>query len=170
MISGTAQDLGNGNFVVSNTIENYAIVNNLQANTTYHFALFEYNGFNQPLYLAPAAVYTITTSTVLPVKLAAWEATPLPGKVQLEWTTATETNTSHFVIERSVDGNIFTPVAEIPANHNSQAAIQYSKEDTDPLPGKSYYRLKMVDLDGKFEYSVIRVVLLNTKQTCHHNW
>ncbi|MBL7739462.1 MAG: T9SS type A sorting domain-containing protein [Chitinophagaceae bacterium] len=159
---GNGHDLGNGNFVMGNTTGELINIHNLQPNSTYHFAVFEYNGFNQPLYLSPAAAFSATTSFALPVKLVKWEATPANGKVKLQWTTASEVNAGHFVIERSADGVHYTSVATVQAAGNSTADIQYSKEDPNPLAGKSYYRLKMVDLDGKTEYSPVRTVILST--------
>jgi len=158
-------DLGNGNIVYSNTTDAFAGIQNLQPGSTYHFAVFEFNGYNQPLYLSPAAVFSVTTSFALPVKLSRWEAIPAEGKVKLQWTTASELNADHFVIERSTDGNHFSSVATVQASGNSQSEINYSGDDASPLNGKSYYRLKMVDIDGRSEYSSVRFIMVNTKQS-----
>ena len=162
------QDLGNGNFVLSNTTENGAIIHSLEANSTYHFIIVEYNGFNQPLYLSPATAMSATTLSGLPVKLSSWEAIPSNNKVKLQWTSSSEINTSHFIVERSADGVQYTALATINAAGNSQSPDsyrdqQYSAVDNNPLPGKSFYRLKMVDIDEKFEYSAVRVVVISSK-------
>jgi len=158
-------DLGNGNIVYNNTTEAFAGIQNLQPGSTYHFAVFEFNGFNQPLYLSPAAVFSVTTAFALPVKLSKWEAIQVEGKVKLQWTTSSELNAGYFIIERGTDGIHFTSIATVQANGNSQLEITYSKDDLSPLSGKSYYRLKMVDIDGKSEYSPVRSVLSGTKQS-----
>jgi hypothetical protein len=158
---GAGQDLGNGNFVLSITTEAFVTVHQLEPGTAYHFAIFELNGFNQPLYLLPAAVTSASTLATLPVKLTNWEAIPGKDKVKLQWTTSSEINASHFIIERSADGIHFSAISTVQAIGNSQSDINYSKEDNDPLPGKSYYRLKMVDIDTKSEYSTIRIVFLS---------
>lgn len=158
---GSGQDLGNGNFALGSTTESLITFHNLEASSTYHFAVFEYNGFNQPLYLSPAATFSATTLAALPVKLTKWEAIPLSTKIKLQWTTSAELNAGHFDIERSADGINFIPVATVQAAGNSQSDIHYSKDDTDPLPGRSWYRLKMVDIDGQTEYSPVRVVLFS---------
>lgn len=162
---GTGQDLGNGNFVLANTTESAATIYSLQPNTNYHFAIYELNGFNQPLYLAPAIATSATTLGVLPVKLISWEAIAGKDKVQLQWKTSMEENASHFVIERSADGTNFTPLHTVDAKGNSQVEVSYSKDDEHPLTGRSYYRLKMVDVDGKTEYSVVRTVMLAIQPT-----
>jgi hypothetical protein len=160
---GSGQDMGNGNFVLANTVDASVNIHNLETNTTYHFAVFEYNGYNQPLYLSPAAITNATTLAALPVNLVDWEAVPAGDKVRLHWSTASEINTSHFIIERSADGRHFAPIATVQANGNTQSEKFYVKEDVAPLPGKSYYRLKMVDMDGHSEYSAIRSVLVSGK-------
>ena len=162
---GSGQDLGNGHFVLSSTTDAFASIHNLQPSSNYHFAIYEFNGFNQPIYITTPAVFNVTTSGALPVKLLRWEAIPSDQMVKLQWSSSSEINTNHFIVERSSDGIRFTPLATIQAAGNSQGTINYSSEDKMPLAGRSYYRLKMVDIDGKIEYSVIRTVLITEKQS-----
>lgn len=159
---GTGTDLGNGNFVIATTVESALSVTNLEQGTTYQFSVFEFNGYDQPLYLAPGASISATTAMAspLPVKLTQWDAIAVNGKVKLQWKTATETNTSAYVVERSADGINYTVVTTVKARGNSQSEAGYNAEDSNPLVGKSYYRLKMTDLDGKFEYAPVRTVLI----------
>ncbi len=160
---GNGQDLGNGNFVVGSTTDAFAAVQNLQPNTSYHFAVFEFNGFNQPLYLAPAAVFSAATLAALPVKLVEWKATVVNTAVHLQWTSSTEINSSFFDVERSADGIHFISIARVPAAGSSNGDIAYSREDVNPLPGKSFYRLKMVDKDGHTEYTAVLTVNNSSK-------
>ncbi|HET9429593.1 MAG TPA: hypothetical protein VFO70_00390, partial [Chitinophagaceae bacterium] len=51
---GAGQDLGNGNFVLAATNQSLVTIHALDPNAVYHFAIFEFNGYNQPLYLSPA--------------------------------------------------------------------------------------------------------------------
>ncbi|HEX5655177.1 MAG TPA: T9SS type A sorting domain-containing protein [Chitinophagaceae bacterium] len=162
---GAGQDLGNGNFVLAATNQSLVTIHALEPNAVYHFAIFEFNGYNQPLYLSPAITISATTSGVLPVKLLSFEASPAANRVKLQWKTATEENASHFIVERSTDAVNYTAVSTVNAIGNSQAEMNYAVDDNNPLTGKSYYRLKMVDMDGKFEYSVTRVVLFSEKAT-----
>lgn len=155
---GAGTDLGNGNFVLSSTTDAAAIVRNLQLNTNYHFAVYEFNGFNQPIYIGTAAVFNVTTAGSLPVKLLRWEAIANNNIVKLQWTSSSEINTSHFIIERSQDGARYNSIATINAAGNSSHNVDYNFEDKNPIRGRAYYRLKMVDVDGKFEYSTIRTV------------
>ena len=56
----------------------------------------------------------------------------------------------------------FIAIARVDAVGNSQTNVNYSTDDHAPLQGKSYYRLKMIDKDGKSDYSAIRIVLQST--------
>ncbi len=161
---GVGQDLGSGNFVISNTTDVVVGVHNLEPNTVYHFAVFEFNGFNQPLYLSPAAIFNVSTLGAVPVTLTNWNVFVSGSKVKLQWTTAKEINSSHFVIERSANGTNFSGIATIATAGNSSAEINYNSEDVDPLTGKSFYRLKMVDKDGHAIYSSIRVIQFEINQ------
>jgi hypothetical protein len=150
---GSGQDLGNGNFVISNTNDLFVTIHSLQANTTYHFAIFEFNGFNQPLYLRPGAIFSVTTLGAVPVKLLDWKAVLASGKVNLNWKTQSENNASHFNIQRSTDGINFSTITTVQATGSSQVTVNYSAVDISPLIGNSFYRLEMIDKDGKIEYS-----------------
>jgi hypothetical protein len=94
----------------------------------------------------------------LPVKLIAFTANLVKGTAKLNWTTASEINNNYFDIERSVDGHAFEKVGTLKAKGNSNSRADYSFVDaSSPEALKSanvlYYRLKQVDISGKFEYS-----------------
>ena len=73
---------------------------------------------------------------------------------KLEWKTTDEINTLHFELERSNDGRRFFSRALVKAN-NKPGMNEYQSNDIMPLTGESFYRLKMVDIDGKYTYSQI---------------
>jgi len=78
---------------------------------------------------------------------------------KLDWTTRTEVNTDYFTIERSIDNvDNFTEIGEEEASTNSSSELTYLFDDTDIIgSGTYYYRLKLYDLDGSFEYSNVAV-------------
>lgn len=96
----------------------------------------------------------------LPVSLINWTATYANSNIALKWTTTVEKNASHFIIERSFDGTEYTDAAMIFAVGNSDISNNYAYNDK--VPGSNngviYYRLKMVDMDGKVKTSAIRIV------------
>ncbi len=94
----------------------------------------------------------------LPVKLIAFTAKLIKGSTKLAWTTASEINNNYFDIERSIDGHQFEKVGTLKAKGNSNSRADYAFIDaTSPEALKSanvlYYRLKQVDISGKFDYS-----------------
>lgn len=101
-------------------------------------------------------------SAVLPLHLLGFNAWRDDDQVQLKWITAQEENVSHFAIERSSDGLTFSTIARVNAK-NSALSTQYAYTDKMPLPGTSYYRLKMIDLDGRFTSSRIQIVMSGDK-------
>jgi uncharacterized protein YjdB len=92
--------------------------------------------------------------SVLPLDIISFNAQLVNGKTYLKWVTENELNISHFDIERSNDGNRFNKIKEIASHGNGS----YNTVDEVPLTGYNYYRLKMVDKDGKFSYSIVEVV------------
>lgn len=100
---------------------------------------------------------------VLPVELISFEITEHSKEmVELQWEVATELNTEGYIVERSSNGERFTALSNLAALGSNNA---YLFEDKAPLNGTSYYRLKMMDLDGSFEYSdVLAVQLGNEKE------
>lgn len=88
----------------------------------------------------------------LPVELLTFSAQEVGETVRLDWSTATETGSSHFVVERSAKADQYEEVGSLPAAGFSQSTTQYGLIDQQPFGGSSYYRLKQVDLNGQHEY------------------
>ena len=84
----------------------------------------------------------------LPVELLSLTARPQGPSVHLQWTTASETDNSHFVVERAVDGQHFIPIATVTGAGTSEQEQRYQIWDRQPLAGRAYYRLRQVDFDG----------------------
>ena len=83
------------------------------------------------------------------------------GSVDLNWSTASEKQNSHFDIERSANGRDWSSIGTVKGNGSTAVKHTYNFTDDAPLPtisgstisNASYYRLKQVDFDGKFDYS-----------------
>ncbi|MEN9997698.1 MAG: hypothetical protein RI922_688 [Bacteroidota bacterium] len=91
----------------------------------------------------------------LPAELVAFDAKLSFDKGQINWTTASERNTDYFQIEKSTDGVNFSLLAVKKAAGNSTTVLNYQLFDDNLADGINYYRLKTVDVDGKFVYSSI---------------
>jgi Domain of unknown function (DUF4082) len=102
----------------------------------------------------PADFFGFGQSVALPVVLAQFIASKQSdGSVKLSWTTSQEVNAGYYDVERSGDQTGWTKIGSVKAKGNSTIATDYSLFDNLPLDGTGYYRLKMVDLDGKYVYS-----------------
>jgi hypothetical protein len=93
-------------------------------------------------------------SVPLPVDILTFHANPCNTQACLQWTVGEEKNVSHYEVERSLDGNSFQFVGKVNATNESS----YSFTDNMPYAGRNYYRLNVVDIDGKHNYSPIRSI------------
>ncbi|MBK6910447.1 MAG: T9SS type A sorting domain-containing protein [bacterium] len=96
-----------------------------------------------------AGCFCITIDGILPVEMAAFDAVGMVNAVRVDWTTATEQATSHFIIERSTDQANWTGIAQVAARGESSSETRYSYTDTAVETGVTYsYRLTVVDVNG----------------------
>ncbi len=98
-------------------------------------------------------------SSLLPVTLNSFTGIATDKQVQLNWETTAEINSDAFIIERSTDGTAFVAIDKINAVNNN-TGNKYGYTDKTANSGKNYYRLKMLDNDGHFEYS--KTILVKT--------
>ena len=80
--------------------------------------------------------------------------------VSLNFITANEVNAKEWIIERSGPAIDFQPIGTLPAA-NTLGTHNYYFTDNSPLFGLNFYRVKQVDNDGKYEYSIIVVVSMD---------
>src|SRR6185503_2656394 len=145
LISGTYTALGG---------ERYLTLGHLKsdANTTY---------FSLPYGTMGAYYYyddvSVTPVNLLPVSLSFFSADFVKSfsgtYVQLQWTTESEWNSCCFMIERSSDGQNFSAIGMVNSSTNSNTSHQYRFADQNPLPGSSFYRLRLQNTDESFSYS-----------------
>ena len=120
--------------------------------------------FNIGLQDVPPAV----DDTPTPLTLISFDAIKEGDRsAKLSWTTANEINTKMFVVQRSLDREMWNDIGGVEAAVNSAGILEYAFLDKNVFDGRSerqmyYYRLKMVDQDDQFEYSNIDVVSFNT--------
>ncbi len=85
------------------------------------------------------------------------------GSVKVSWATSQEENSNYYDVERSGDQSTWTSIGTVKAKGFSSTTTNYFLTDKSPVNGTGYYRLKMVDLDGKFTYS--KTIPVTTDQT-----
>jgi len=95
--------------------------------------------------------------SLLPATLLDFSAVKNNGTVSLRWQTSSEINFSGFFIERSADGRNWNSLLFMPAKNNAGVA-DYTNDDKTPGNNKNFYRLRMVDKDGKYTYSKVVII------------
>ena len=122
---------------------------------------------NQSIIVDSAGIYSVkvtdingcsntafdTIRKVLPVTISSFTATDHNKTIETEWQTATELNTSHFIIQHRTDGTSFAEIGNVKAV--GSGANKYQFEDSKPNTGINYYRLESVDMDGTTTYSKV---------------
>jgi hypothetical protein len=88
----------------------------------------------------------------LPVNLTSFTASKQASGIQLNWSTASESNSDRFEVEKSTDGINFITATSVKAAGNSDTKLNYTAIDANPAEGLNYYRLRQVDKDGKSKY------------------
>ncbi len=114
---------------------------------------------NRPMVMA-VEVYSFTYST-LGVTFLDLKGRLINKKVELEWLTSNEVNTKYFEVQRSTTSftnNDFKIIGQVASNNIASQVSKYNFVDKEPVTANTYYRIKEVDLDGKFTYSkIIRI-------------
>lgn len=96
---------------------------------------------------------TATLSCVpLPVELYYFKCDSKDSKIELYWSTLSETNNDYFIIQRSIDGINWENIATINGAGNSNYQLYYEYADKYPEIGYNYYRLVQVDINGVYNY------------------
>jgi Secretion system C-terminal sorting domain/Fibronectin type III domain len=131
-------------------------VTGLSAGTSYDYAC-EAVGSGGPS--GYSATQTFTTSTiVLPINVIDMMARRQGANVLVSWSTQSEQNSAWFDVERSIDGINFTRVGQVQAAGYSANLRNYRFTDVNVAKSMLFYRLKMIDADGSYKLSTVRVV------------
>lgn len=97
----------------------------------------------------------------LPVEFITINATPTEYRsIDIEWSTASELNCSHFIVERMNSHQKWDSLGITKGSGTSNTANHYLFTDQQPISGTSYYRVRQVDYDGDTSYSPIFSVQL----------
>ncbi len=137
-----------------------------QKETDRNNAVFSIQGNRNPFIDHPEYVYYIWGSSTdmgcpafVPIELASFDVFALPElQSRLEWVSLSEINSSHFIIEHSMDGSNFRAVGDVFAQGESLEKVQYEFIHKNAQLGRNYYRLRMIDLDGSEEISKTVIV------------
>ena len=127
----------------NNTTDNYVLTNALSSTTLREISL-------------------ASSSSPVPVEWLSFTAAKQQNDVLLQWSTAQEMNTLDFVVQHSIDGEVFAKLTTQAAAGNSSSIQEYNYVHTSPVVGYNYYRILQRDFDGESSYSEIRRVKFST--------
>jgi extracellular elastinolytic metalloproteinase len=97
-------------------------------------------------------------SAPLPVNFLLFEAKKQDKAAALHWTVNGELNINKYIVERSANGQAFSPIGEVPSSPSGGGDKDYYFTDNQPLSGFNYYRIEEKDLDGKSTFSVVKLI------------
>lgn len=123
----------------------------------------KYKG-SQGLEVGPAYInknvssFTEFTPLVLPVKFIGFSVARSANGTKVQWSTSEEINASHYEIERSEDGINWKKIAAVFAAGNSTNVNSYSFTDRTTVNRIAYFRIRQVDIDGRFAYTDVKTI------------
>lgn len=137
---------------------NASTVLNNHGNTVYDFAVTadvasqNYQRF----------IIVLKPGSTLPCKFVSVGATKKEAATVVSFTVANELNIAEYTVERSANGKEFAAVGSVKDVKNNQQLNSYSFVDASAFSGTSYYRIKAIGKDGKWEYSSVVAVGMRT--------
>jgi len=152
--AGTSYVIYISNIIVTNTSSSKSPSNgfDVRVNADTHSDLVQGND--------NSTAVTYTNFSTLPVTLIGFTGNENLCKANLKWATEAEMNFNHFDVQQSLDGVNFTTIGSVNSNHKANGSnyqISYI------MPGGIvFYRLKIVDNNGSFNYSEI----IHFKSSC----
>jgi trimeric autotransporter adhesin len=138
-------------------------------NTTYYyFTVAKQVDGNRTI---SAPIWYTRNDASLPITLLSFNAALQTNKtVLVKWATAQEVNNKLFVVEKSIDGGVsFKAIGTVNAIGNSSIVSNYEFTDLSPQQGVNLYRLKQIDIDGKFSYFKVVAISLNPIKTNYYS-
>jgi Secretion system C-terminal sorting domain len=123
---------------------------------------FRYTINNLPCAPSTKDVLIKSNCVVLPVNIVSFTAQPNNNIVLLKWTVDAQININRYSLEHCTDGINFTAFTSVIANNFS--TYNYQTTHNNPIAGINYYRIKIIENDGSFSYSEIRIVNMKNKK------
>jgi uncharacterized repeat protein (TIGR01451 family) len=118
-----------------------------------------YFDYNEPV-ITNTPITQIRNAGSLPLTLIRFRGIRAGNKDQLYWSTTNEVNTKLFEIERSSDGRKFSSAGFVNARGGGNGEYSFV---TEASTNSTYYKLKMIDVDGAYKYSKVIMIKGETK-------
>lgn len=129
-------------------------------------AAFSFQSNRNPFIDSPQFVNRIwnvacTGLAALPVEIQSFYGKINERSVLLQWQVGNEINVSRYIVERSLDGNMYQAVGEV----NAVGKKGYIFEDAATSASALFYRIKIIDRDGSFNFSQVLRIEIPFTQT-----
>ena len=118
----------------------------------------EYGGLGTDPLLELSSSRTLVITSVLPASGLQFSVSKKNHVAELAWSTLSESNTKYFEVLHSTDGSNYSKIGEKPAAINSSTLTRYFFVHTGTGAGTNYYKLKLVDQDGRTTSSAVKTV------------
>lgn len=105
--------------------------------------------------------YSSVTCIFLSINLLSFDLKQVYEGIEVKWTTSSEENNDHFLIERSTNGHVFEPIGTTKARGNISTLTNYSFIDNSVHDGLYYYRIVAVDENGYKSYEKAKSIRIN---------
>lgn len=102
--------------------------------------------------------YSYSPSATLPARLLSFTAVRTGKTSTLQWQVSEEINVDRYEVEWSSNGTNYAGIGNVTASAGSASVFTYSFNHTNPVKGNNYYRIKIIDRDGRLAYTPVRKV------------
>jgi hypothetical protein len=110
-----------------------------------------------------------SSNAALPVRLVTFLVSIEEAWTLVKWEAAEEKGFLYFEVERSADSKTWQVIGMSGSTENGEFPQRYQLRDPEPLEGRNFYRLKMVDTDGTYSYSGVRSVFFEFESDVYPN-
>ncbi len=123
--------------------------------------LYSSNSFSEEVIVDNVRMKGIETP--LPAELVRFSAKAEAAHIQLAWQTASELHVEAFELQKRSTGTAWQYLASLTANGHAESGASYQFTDKHPNNGWQYFRLKIIDEDGSYQYSEVKAVRIVSK-------
>jgi hypothetical protein len=108
-------------------------------------------------------VFETPSLSVLPLTITSFSTQEQKSQVKIDWTTYNESGMKQYKIERSLNGNDFMQISDVPARNDSYNNYEFI--DRTAVSGYNLYRVESVTKDGQSQYSPIAKIYIGKENT-----
>jgi hypothetical protein len=152
--------------IASNGNYTYTPLNNYTGPDQYVYTLCD-NGTASLCTNATLYFLSIQAASTLPINLFNFSGILVRNSNVLNWAAANSINTNLFEVESRTENSGFVKIGSVTAKNNN-LQNNYSFVHSNPPPGVNYYRLKIIDKDGKYNWSNVITLKRNISSFVNH--